>query len=571
MDKHRRLTSLVGAAGACKRLLNTPLLSFKLTPVHTARPPLPARLDGCKSKIEELMRIAGTAGLSFGVYRQGEPAYFANFGHHNVEEKSPVDEETIFPGCSLTKMFVAMALGRAVDEGKLAWDTRVKDLLPDFDIDNRVLRESMTVTDILAHRTGMSIADFYLGSENNIVISHDDSLKFINDQVPIKPFRQEFRYNNLGYELAGLILDQVSGSWVDAVHNAFFDPFGMKRTYIGRPPSHVENVSRAYNTLENATSVEIPTVKSGRGTFGGSSGGIFTCVADLLKAYAAVMDAVTDQFSTAVASTPSSQIKLAQDLFSAKIPMAQLTYQEASYGFGLARVQLPGPMGHIGMNPGLIDGQMPTVAKGVGSTLAFYHQGSLPGALSAIAMVPEHRTAVVVMTNSLSLNDCPDWVLQLLLEEILDAPNRNDYVKLSKESAEKSLQWFKDTSAALDKERINNTSPKPLEAYVGTYWNKKHYLRIDVTLDDGELSWALQGLESEKFKLDHYENDTFLWLRSRDYMASRGRWVDQPPVFWKLTFRESKDGSISSLNWVHDPDVLDGEEYYKEGKYVAKV
>ncbi|KAJ3471910.1 hypothetical protein MRS44_002009 [Fusarium solani] len=391
MDEHRGLTSLVGA---------------------TARPSLPARLDGCKFKIEELMRIAGTARLSFGVYRQGEPAYFVNLGYRIVEQISPVEEENIFSGCSLTKIFVAMAPGRAVDEGKLAWDTRVKDLLADFNIDNRVLRDSMTVTDILTHRTGMSIADFYLGSKNNIVISHDDRLKFINDQVPIKPFRQD----------------------------AFFDPFSIERTYIGRPPSDVENVSRAYNTLEDATPVKVP-IKSGRGTFGGSSGGIFTCVADLLKAYAAVMDAFMDQFSTAEASTPSTQIKLAQDLFFAKIPMAQPTY----------------------------------------------HEASLPGALSAITMVPEHRAAIFVMTNSLSFNDCPDWVFQLLLQEILDAPNHNDYVKLSKESAEKSLQWFKDTSAALDKERINNTSPKPLEAYVGTYWN---YLRIDVTLDDGELSWV---------------------------------------------------------------------------------
>ena len=158
------------------------------------------------------MRIAGTARLSFGVYRQGEPAYFVNLGYRIVEQISPVEEENIFSGCSLTKIFVAMAPGRAVDEGKLAWDTRVKDLLADFNIDNRVLRDSMTVTDILTHRTGMSIADFYLGSKNNIVISHDDRLKFINDQVPIKPFRQEFQHNNLGYELAGLVLDQVSGS-----------------------------------------------------------------------------------------------------------------------------------------------------------------------------------------------------------------------------------------------------------------------------------------------------------------------------------------------------------------------
>jgi CubicO group peptidase (beta-lactamase class C family) len=129
----------------------------------------------------------------------------------------------------------------------------------------------------------MSAGDFYLGSANNIVVAHADSIKFINDQEPILPFRQQWQYNNLGYELAGLILDKVYGSWADVLRKQLFVRFGMARTTNGRPADGTDNFSKAYNTLDNATPVEIPTVQAGEGNFGGSSGGIFTCVEDLLK------------------------------------------------------------------------------------------------------------------------------------------------------------------------------------------------------------------------------------------------------------------------------------------------
>lgn len=95
-------------------------------------------------------------------------------------------------------------------------------------------------------------------------------------------------------------------------------------------------------------------------------------------------------------------------------------------------------MGSIGMNPGLVE--TPNVDNGIPSTLVSYHQGSLSGALSAMAIVAKHEVIVVVISKPLSLNDCLNWVIQLLLEEILDSPIRNDYILLSKESAEKSLE-----------------------------------------------------------------------------------------------------------------------------------
>lgn len=325
-----------------------------------------------------MIKIAGTAGLSLGVYRHGEPNYYANFGFRDVEAKLPVSEHTIFAGCSLTKLFTAMAMALLVDDpsNEIGWDSRIEDVLPEFDIQDATLREQMTIADCLCHRTGMSVGDFYLGSENNIVIAHKDGIKFINDQVPIGQFRAQMDYNNLGFEVAGLVIDKVAGSWADIFRQHFFGPLGMKRTFTKAPPDGTENVAKAYNTLDDGTPIEIPLVKAGEGSFGGSSGGIFTCVDDLLKAYMAVIEAFSDQLASGETSTKGSPIKRAADVFSAKISMGQQpTFSKSFYAFGIAGSQLPGVMGQVGMNPCLMqDGRMPIVAQGIPSRLVFYHQ-----------------------------------------------------------------------------------------------------------------------------------------------------------------------------------------------------
>jgi len=57
----------------------------------------------------------------------------------------------------------------------------------------------------------------------------------------------------------------------------------MTRTFTKHPLADVQDVSKAYNTLDNATATEIPSVKAGDGAIGGASGGMFSCVADLLN------------------------------------------------------------------------------------------------------------------------------------------------------------------------------------------------------------------------------------------------------------------------------------------------
>lgn len=169
---------------------------------------LPARLDGLHTTIEDLMRIGGTPGLSLAVMSTGEMIYEASFGARDIEAGLPVNNETIFPICSLTKALTTSAIAILVDENKLTWDTLVKDVLPGFNSRDETIHNHLNITDILSHRSGMGWADnLVVGTENNILISGKDGLEYINSQPRLLPFRAEMSYNNLPYNLAGYIIE----------------------------------------------------------------------------------------------------------------------------------------------------------------------------------------------------------------------------------------------------------------------------------------------------------------------------------------------------------------------------
>jgi hypothetical protein len=155
-------------------------------------------------------------------------------------------------------------------------------------------------------------------------------------------------------------------------------------------------------------------------------------------------------------------------------------------------------------------------------------------------------------------------VAQLLLEEILDVPQKNDYVAAANTAVESTAAWYPTVHAELEEKQHKNTSSRDLQAYVGTYWNKINTMRMVVTLNNGKLHYAVHGLDSEKYPLDHYENDIFSWLRSRNEYAARGRWVDQGAEFWLIKFWTNDKDTVDRLTWVHDLEVKEGESFFKK-------
>lgn len=133
------------------------------------------RLRRLSHSIERLMAIAGTPGVAIGVMTKDNPIFYDNHGFRDVEKKLAVTEDTIFPVCSLTKAITAAGLGLLVEEGRVSWDSFIKDILPDFRSVNPVLHSNTTITDILSHLTGMGWGDnVILGTAGNILLGSED-------------------------------------------------------------------------------------------------------------------------------------------------------------------------------------------------------------------------------------------------------------------------------------------------------------------------------------------------------------------------------------------------------------
>ncbi len=145
----------------------------------------------------------------------------------------------------------------------------------------------MTVRDICSHRTGLQgLDEITQGLDGRILIAKRDVVKVCN-AMPIKyGFREAYLYNNGLYELAGSIVERVSGysSWGHFQHDRIFSPLGMTRTTAFRAVHQTDkNIAKPYMILTNGSPSCIPPTELSTNSMNGGSGGLRSSTHDLLK------------------------------------------------------------------------------------------------------------------------------------------------------------------------------------------------------------------------------------------------------------------------------------------------
>ena len=168
-------------------------------------------------------------------------------------------------------------------------------------------------------------------------------------------------------------------------------------------------------------------------------------------------------------------------------------------------MHLPGPLGDVGLNPMYVDG-MHTVGKGIKEPLlVLHHQGSLPVFLSAVYLLLESKSAIVVLTNANARSDAADWLGQPLLETLLDSPDKNGYVSLAKSSVQASISMWPRMEKELKEHQTLGTPRKPLCEYVGTYCNIARTWQIEAFDNCGSCYIYFKGNREQYYQLDHYK------------------------------------------------------------------
>lgn len=245
---------------------------------------------------------------------------------------------------------------------------------------------------------------------------------------------------------------------------------------------------------------------------------------------------------------------------------------DGSYGLGWVRVCLPCTLGAIGLNHDFV-GKMPVVGRGMlERTECWYHQGSANSFLSSVHLLPGTESGVVVLTNSMAQNDVADWIGELYIQTILDAPFKNDYIKLAEVSAETALSLWPAMRKELKDNRIPNTAVRPFSEYVGVHYNGIGNYHIEIFQKDGKLLMRFQREKNIAYKMTHYRYDVFSWLITHDRDAKLGRFPITRASFYLIRFDcfNNTDARIDSLVWIHDDEVPEGEHFFKKDTVAAE-
>ena len=169
-------------------------------------------------------------GLAIAVV-QGDSLVFAK-GYGVIEQgkPAPANEHTRFAIGSTTKAMTSAALAMLVDEGKLKWDDKVIDYLPDLRLYDAYATRELTVRDLLTHRSGLPSADMLWAVDEN-QYTMPEMIRRLRYLTPSSSFRSEWSYNNVVYAIGGTLVERISGMpWETFIRTRIFTPLGMSES-----------------------------------------------------------------------------------------------------------------------------------------------------------------------------------------------------------------------------------------------------------------------------------------------------------------------------------------------------
>jgi CubicO group peptidase (beta-lactamase class C family) len=207
------------------------LFAFSSLPIKAQGPATPTldvnqKLAGFDAFMEKTLKDWNAPGIGVGVVVGDKLVFAKGYGYRDYEKKLPITAQTMFPIASNTKLFTAVGAGLLVEEGKLTWDRPIKESVPTIQFYDNYLNNTITLRDMLAHRTGITRHDSIWYKSDYSTKQLFERLKYLE---PKESPRQLFLYNNMMYAGVGYATELQSGKpWTQFVRERIFQPLEMK-------------------------------------------------------------------------------------------------------------------------------------------------------------------------------------------------------------------------------------------------------------------------------------------------------------------------------------------------------
>lgn len=199
----------------------------------------------------------------------GEVILEAGFGWADKEERIKMPADGIFQIASLSKSFAAVSILQLVEEGYLSLEDTLDRFFPHLD-----RAEEMTIHHLLTHSSGLFAPDSVAAFDYSSYKPGQLQFTFTPQIRIFEDIGEQTRYSNVGYDLLGAIVEQISGlAYGEYLKENIFGPLGLEATRLGHPK---EAVTAYMGNIDDL--VLAPPLHP---AFAFASGGISSTVGDL--------------------------------------------------------------------------------------------------------------------------------------------------------------------------------------------------------------------------------------------------------------------------------------------------
>jgi CubicO group peptidase (beta-lactamase class C family) len=345
------------------------------------------KLDSLFQILEQNDKFMGSISVS----QNGKLIYENTIGFRNLEDSIKSNNNTKYRIGSVSKMFTATLVLKAIEENKLKLEQNLKDFYPKI-----ANSEKITIKNLLNHSSG--IHDFTRNKDysnwNQIKQTKDIMIKrisgYTNDFTP----NTESEYSNSNFVLLTYILEDIyEKPFSELLKEKITNPLKLKNTYFGGKIDSKNNEAYSYSYLgkwnkESETDMSIP------------------------------------QGAGAIVSTPDDLNIFIKELFDetiiSKSSLEQMKNIENGYGLGLFLFPFD-------------------------DKLSYGHTGGIDGFQSSTSYFPKDNVAISLTSNAINYKN-NDILLAVLGSFYGDGFNLPDFGKI--ELSVKDIEMYLGTYAS---------------------------------------------------------------------------------------------------------------------------
>lgn len=201
-----------------------------------------------KAYFDEAIASGHIVGAGVSIIKGDSILVSEGFGKKDVDLNEDVNGETIFRLGSLSKGFAGILAADLKSEGKLDWDYKIHDYLPEFQLGDSDNTKKITLANILSHTSGTPYHSYTnlveAGLPLNVIATR------FKDVKPISEPGTMYSYQNAIFALCEEVMHKVTGKDIGtSLVNRFFNPLGMCTAIMD------------YETLAKAKNVAMPHVQ----------------------------------------------------------------------------------------------------------------------------------------------------------------------------------------------------------------------------------------------------------------------------------------------------------------------